>query len=208
MIAMSNSYKTSFFSEDLKKYYFIHCGSHHPPFKNRFFLWITSQGLHCVAIYRFGAYLRKMTGFKKKITLPLLVVQKVFTVYVKMIHHVFIHADIGPGFYIGHAGGIHIGPIVIGKNFSVTHNVTIGIGYRNGVAGLPKIIGNNVWIGTSSVISGPVKLGDNVTISAGSILSKDAPDNSLVAGNPARIIMNNYDNSYLFGTENMGITEK
>ena len=49
-------------------------------------------------------------------------------------------------------------------------------------------IGNNCYIGTGVSIMGPVTIGDNVTIGAGSIVTKDIPDNCVVAGNPAKII--------------------
>jgi len=49
-------------------------------------------------------------------------------------------------------------------------------------------IGNNVFIGASSIILPNVKIGNNVIIGAGSVITKDVPNNSLVVGNPARVI--------------------
>ena len=50
------------------------------------------------------------------------------------------------------------------------------------------IIGNNVWIGGGSIILKDVHIGDNVVVGAGSVVTKDIPANSVVAGNPAKII--------------------
>ncbi|WP_158857706.1 acyltransferase [Lunatibacter salilacus] len=49
-------------------------------------------------------------------------------------------------------------------------------------------IGNNVFVGMNSLILLGVKIGDNVIVGAGSVLTKSVPPNSVVAGNPARII--------------------
>ena len=49
-------------------------------------------------------------------------------------------------------------------------------------------IGNNVFIGMNSVILKGVSIGDNVIIGAGSIITKDIESNSVVAGNPAKVI--------------------
>ncbi len=54
----------------------------------------------------------------------------------------------------------------------------------------PITFGNNVWIGGSAVITPGVTVGDNVVIAAGSVVTKDVPDNVVVGGNPARIIKN------------------
>ncbi|UKI50226.1 MAG: hypothetical protein L6U99_01840 [Clostridium sp.] len=42
------------------------------------------------------------------------------------------------------------------------------------------LIGNNVWIGANCVILKNVKIGDNAVISAGSIVSKDVPANTIL----------------------------
>lgn len=152
-----------------------------------------------MAVYRLGRFVKGFTGGRRILLIPLIIVFKIMNYMIKFIHHVYIHGSIGPGFYIGHVGDIHIGPISIGSNFSITHNVTIGIGYKDGLPLLPKSIGDNVWIGTGSVISGPVTIGNGTTIASGSILSKDVSDGCLAMGNPARVIMQNYDNSHLFG---------
>ena len=52
----------------------------------------------------------------------------------------------------------------------------------------PVTVGNNVWIGGSSTIIGGVTIGDNAVIAAGSVVIRDVPANTLVAGNPARVV--------------------
>lgn len=48
-------------------------------------------------------------------------------------------------------------------------------------------IGNRVSIGTSATILGGISIGDNAIVGAGSVVTKDVPENAIVAGNPARI---------------------
>jgi maltose O-acetyltransferase len=52
----------------------------------------------------------------------------------------------------------------------------------------PVSIGDNVWIGGEAIICPGVKIGNNVTIGAGSVVTKDIPDNVVAVGNPCRVI--------------------
>ncbi|MGL4731217.1 MAG: DapH/DapD/GlmU-related protein [Clostridium sp.] len=90
--------------------------------------------------------------------------------------------------------------IEIGNNVNITENVTIlthgydlavimnKYGDLYGSSGKVKI-GNNVFIGIKSTILKGVTIGDNVIIGANSLVNKDIPNDVVVAGNPARIIM-------------------
>ncbi|MDO4459278.1 MAG: sugar O-acetyltransferase [Clostridia bacterium] len=49
-------------------------------------------------------------------------------------------------------------------------------------------IGNNVWLGGNVVVCPGVHIGNNVVVGAGSVVTKDIPDNSLAVGNPAKVI--------------------
>ena len=52
----------------------------------------------------------------------------------------------------------------------------------------PVKIGDNVWIGGSVTILPGVTIGNNVTIGAGSVVTKDIPDNVVAVGNPCKVI--------------------
>jgi serine O-acetyltransferase len=98
-------------------------------------------------------------------------------------------AEIGSGLYFPHPQCIVIGNAKLGENCTIYQGVTIG-------AKLPfhdeyPIIGDNAYIGAWSVILGDVKIGNNVTIGAKSMVLNDIPNNSVVAGNPAKIINRN-----------------
>lgn len=55
------------------------------------------------------------------------------------------------------------------------------------------VIGNDVWIGTRTMLIGGIHVGDGAIIGAGSIVTKDVPPYAVVAGNPARIIRYRFD---------------
>ena len=91
------------------------------------------------------------------------------------------------GFRIVHFGTIVINPgAIIGKNFNISQNCLIGnsSGKRMGV----PTIGNNVCMNANSIIIGNAKIGNNVLIAPGAFINFDVPDNSIVIGNPGKII--------------------
>jgi maltose O-acetyltransferase len=52
----------------------------------------------------------------------------------------------------------------------------------------PIHIGDNCWIGGNTIVLPGITIGNNVTIGAGSVVTKDIPDNVLAFGNPCKII--------------------
>jgi serine O-acetyltransferase len=184
---------------DIEKYYTIEFGTPRPPLAKRFRIWAIQFGLHCVVVYRYGRFARRLYRKNRLVGFPFALTHSILNYLMRLIHHVDIdEATVGPGYYIGHVGTIHLGPTAIGKNFSIHHNVTIGVGQTEGKLGIP-VIGDDVWIATGSVLAGAITIGNGVTISSGSIVTRSIPDHCFVAGNPARVLMQNYDNSALFG---------
>ena len=92
---------------------------------------------------------------------------------------------IGKDFHLVHAEApISIHPdAVIGDRVGIMHGVTIGTNVGEGA----PTIGNDVFIGTGAVVIGRIKIGDNVNISANSLVTSNVPSNSTAVGVPAKI---------------------
>jgi maltose O-acetyltransferase len=52
----------------------------------------------------------------------------------------------------------------------------------------PVEIGDNVWLGGGSIINPGVKIGDNAIVASGAVVTKDVDSNTIVGGNPAKVI--------------------
>lgn len=108
-----------------------------------------------------------------------------------MMYHTGIQipyqTTIGEGLKFGHWGTMVVNPSVkIGKNCSICHGCLIGNtqGKKKGV----PILGDNVIMNANSMIVGKVKIGNNVLLAPGAFVNFDVPDNSIVIGNPGKII--------------------
>lgn len=87
------------------------------------------------------------------------------------------------------------GGITIGDGSQIGHKVTLatlnhGIApdERQTLAPSPITIGKNVWVGAAATVVPGVTIGDNSIVGAGSVVTKDIPANTIVAGVPARVI--------------------
>ena len=138
--------------------------------------------------FRFTYFLRMVNKSKKHT--PKGLISRLILRWLRLRYGFQINAKakIGKGFYIGHFGTILMGEnAIIGTNCNIAHNVTIGNALVGKFKGEPTI-GDNVWIGTGSVIVGKINIGSNVLIAPNAFVNFNVPSNSTVIGNPAKII--------------------
>ena len=185
------------FTTDVHKYVTVIGGGDFGP-RQRLRMWLLDADLRAVAGFRFGQASRGWAARHRLLGLAPLTAAAIWRRRSATIHHVTIdhRARIGPGLLIMHRNGIFIGPATIGDNCVLHHNVTIGQRVAAGDLGVPRL-GDDVWIGPGATITGEITIGNGVTISAGSVVSRSIPDHALVAGNPGRVIQADYDNSAL-----------
>ncbi len=134
----------------------------------------------------------------------------------KVLHLLFGSAgknlSIKPGFFCDMGVNLRVGddfltnynvtildmaPVTIGNNvwlgpsvgiFAVAHPMdAAGRKAKLGIA-KPITLGDNVWVGGNASILMGVNIGNNVIIGAGSVVTRDIPDNAVAVGNPARVV--------------------
>jgi len=106
---------------------------------------------------------------------------------IRVGHNVFVNQNCT--FY--DLGGLDIADdVMIGPNVSI---ITAGHPLepsrrRSTTIGKPIVIEKNAWIATGATIIGGVTVGENSVVAAASVVTRDVPPNTLVGGNPARVI--------------------
>lgn len=127
--------------------------------------------------------------------------------------------EVGENFYSNYNCTIlDVAKVTIGKNVMFAPNVSIytaghpihpdsrNSGYEYGK---PVTIGDNVWLGGNVVVVPGVTIGNNVVVGAGSVVTKDLPDNALAVGNPCRVLrfITEDDRKYFFGKEEFDVED-
>ena len=143
---------------------------------------LTYAGLHAIAWYRVAHWCWKYN---------LKFLARLLSQTARFLTGIEIHpgASIGRGFFIDHGMGVVIGETAeIGDNCLLYHGVTLG-----GVSLEKKkrhpTLGNNVVIGAGAKVLGAITLQDNVKVGANAVVLKDVPPNSVVVGNPGRVVI-------------------
>ena len=108
--------------------------------------------------------------------------------------HANPNATIGKGLKFVHPTSIVIGKCVIaGENLHLYQNTTLGGAHAGDVhKGNQPTIGSNVTVYCGAAVLGKINVGDNTIVAANSTLLKDAPENSVCVGSPARIIVKSH----------------
>jgi acetyltransferase-like isoleucine patch superfamily enzyme len=88
---------------------------------------------------------------------------------------------------------ISVEQIVVGDDVAFANDVYVMDSDSHGVEGRPHKqapihIGDGCWIGARAIILPGVTLGKRVLVAAGAVVTRDVPDDCLVAGNPARVV--------------------
>ena len=162
-------------------------------------LFSENYGLHALLAYRLGRWL--LRAGRRYYLWPLLPCGwLLYLLLSRLARAIFdirleLSADIGPGFYIGHFGAIRVRHCRIGADCSMGRLTNI----MPAAAGAGPDIGDRVWIGAHAQIVGAYRIGSGATIAAGAVVQRDVPPGALCLGNPARVVIPNYDNRGILG---------
>ncbi|MEZ0136762.1 MULTISPECIES: acyltransferase [Novosphingobium] len=107
---------------------------------------------------------------------------------VRIGHNAFINRNV----YFDLNSHVSIGDRVYVANHVRFITTNHEIGDRNQRAGpirpAPIVVGDGAWIGANAIILPGVHIGNGSVVAAGAVVTRDVPENSLVAGVPARIV--------------------
>ena len=159
-----------------------------------FKIFLSTPGFKYTFILRTAAYLKNIN-----IMFPFYIIARLLLVRYEYKYGISIpyNTQIGPGFYIGHFGGIIINyEVKIGSNCNVNHEVTIGKSYGGKNPGTPTV-GDQVYFGPGCKVFGSISIGNHVAIGANCVVSSIVPDNAVVVGIPGKIISFNGSGSYI-----------
>ena len=142
---------------------------------------LTYSGIHAVIMHRVAHWF-----YKKNLKL----IARAISQLSRCITGIEIHpgAKIGKGLLIDHGSGVVIGETAeIGDNCLIYQGCTLGgTGKQKGKR--HPTVEDNVMIGAGTIVLGPVTIGKNTKIGAGSVVTQDLPENVTAVGSPVMIV--------------------
>ena len=155
--------------------------THDPAATGAWEIVLTYNGFHALVLYRIAHYLH-VRGFK--------LIARMISSVGRFFTGIEIHpgAKIGCGVFIDHGTGV-----VIGETTEIGNNVTIYQGATLGGTGKDKgkrhpTVESGVMISAGAKVLGPITIGRNAKIGAGSVVLKDVPANATVVGVPGMVV--------------------
>jgi serine O-acetyltransferase len=143
----------------------------YPPAEQRELLWQASTQ----RTFRTIAYYRAQTLRRRRVA-------QVLGIFLAGAPAMEIYdTRVGGGLKIRHGNGTVVRAESLGLDCDVYQQVTVGAGR----GGFP-IIGDRVDLCSGALVFGGIRVGDDVIIGAGAVVSKDVPDRAIMVGNPAR----------------------
>lgn len=152
-----------------------------PAARNKFEILMTYSGVRALIKYRIAhsLYLKGFKYWAKRIA---------YKAKIKTGVEIHPAATLGCGIFIDHGTGVVIGETAeIGNDVTIYQGVTLG-GTGKDVGKRHPTIKDNVMISAGAKVLGPVVIGENCKIGAGSVVLKDVPANCTIVGVPGRIV--------------------
>jgi len=155
-----------------------------PAAKSRLEVFLCYSGLHAVWFHRINHWLWNR---------HLYLLARWLSQVVRFFTGIEIHpgAQIGRRLFIDHGMGVVIGETAtVGNDVTLYQGVTLGgTGKEHGKR--HPTIGDNVVVGGGAKILGNITVGNNCRVGAGSVVTRDVPDDSTIVGVPGHIIFRN-----------------
>jgi len=145
---------------------------------------ILNPALWAVWNYRYGVWLGAIRFMPLRWILSKFYGLNLFLILITSGICLYRETTIGKDLHLIHPGNISIHPgTIIGDRCGIMHDVTIGTNMADGT----PVIGNDVFIGAGAKVLGKIRIGNNVSIAANSLVISDIPDDSTAMGVPAKV---------------------
>lgn len=159
-----------------------------PAAKNTFEIVLCYPGLHAIWMYRIAHLLREYN---------MIVLSRWLSHLARFLTGIEIHpgATIGRRCFIDHGSGVVIGETAdIGDDVTIYQGTTLGGDSLNDEKRHPTLE-DGATIGANATVLGPIVIGENSNVGAGSVVLESVPPNCTAVGNPAQLVGDCRDDS-------------